>query len=193
MTTRRAFVASALAALPAGIMATACAGEPDAADSNAQPLTGSGLCGEQDSLAAARAQAQQRLRWRNLVDLHVGRENAHDLPGVAHTFGERAEMVVNGRIFADADAIAAAHALFGMSQEPGGLSDTQVVPEREYYTDDALLVEGRVIALHVGDVLGFVGTGAQVSLPYAALYRFDAAGKLVSERIVMNWQALASA
>jgi predicted ester cyclase len=78
-----------------------------------------------------------------------------------------------------------------MAQQPGALLDTQVAPECTYFLDDGVLVAGRVIATHVGDVLGMPGSGQRVSLPYAAIYQFDPAGKLVSERIVMNWVDLA--
>jgi hypothetical protein len=132
-----------------------------------------------------------RLRWRRLVDLHMGEENAHDLPGVMQTFSTRGEMIFNGIPFLTPEAIAQGHVLFGMSQMQGALAQTQVVPEREYYTDDSVLIEGRVVANHVGNVLGFVGKGKPVSLPYSAIYQFDRGGKLLSERIVMDWTPLA--
>jgi len=43
---------------------------------------------------------------------------------------------------------------------------------------------------HVRDLLGFPGTGREVEMHYAAFYRFDVEGKLVSERIVMDWSPL---
>lgn len=193
---RRSFLVNAAAALPAAALLSAC-GEVTADD-----LREEQLAGNTQSLERARGKPQsghechgdnhrQRKRWRQLVDLHMGEENQHDLPGVMATFAQQGEMIFNRMPFRGGEAIAAGHVLFGMSQLPGALVDTQVVPEREHYTDAELLIEGRVIATHVGDVLGFVGTGKHVSLPYAAFYRFDAAGKLVSERIVMDWSPLA--
>lgn len=55
------------------------------------------------------------------------------------------------------------------------------------------LSNGRVIGTHVGQVLHFAPTFRRVELHYAAFYRFDGSGKLVSERIVMNWAPLAGA
>lgn len=185
---RRAFLTGTLAVLPAAVLASACAGEDEPLE-DVQPVREEALasvCPERSAVE------RRRQRWRRWVDLHMGEENAHDLTGVMETFGEHAEMIFNGMPFLDESSIAAGHVLFGMSQDPGALTDTQVVPQRTTYTDDEVLVEGHVIANHVGDVMGFLGRGQRVSLPYSAFYRFDDQGKLVSERIVMNWQPLAA-
>lgn len=188
---RRAFVLGAAAAVPAVLVGCA---EPGEVEPSEQELP---LRDERQRDARGRAcaleQTEERLRlwWRQLVDLHMGEENAHDLPGVMATFSAQGEMIFNGAPFRTAEAIAAGHVLFGMSQAPGGLADTQVAPERSYYLDDGVLIEGRVIATHVGDVQGFAASGKRVSLPYSAIYQFDRQGKLVSERIVMNWLDLA--
>ena len=47
-------------------------------------------------------------------------------------------------------------------------------------------IEGRLCGTHVGEFQGFAPTGRDVELPFVAFYRFDAAGKLASERVVMN-------
>jgi hypothetical protein len=164
--TRRQFAAGALAAVPAvGLL---------------------GGCGDDEA-------ADPRARLQALVDAHVATENAHDLPGVLDTFAAQPEMVMNGVAFHEVAAIAAGHVAFGMAMEPGGLADTRVVQERSYVLDgeDALLVEGTVFAIHVGTVVGFPATQREVALPYIARYRFDGDDKLVSERIVMDWEALA--
>jgi predicted ester cyclase len=186
---------AALSVLPAAALSSACAGgseldlaEDELALGDRRPPDksppGRG-CDDRDAVL------RERLRWRRLVDLHMGEENAHDLPGVMQTFSSHGEMIFNGVPFLTPEAIAQGHVLFGMSQQPGALSATQVIPEREYFTDDFVLIEGRVVANHEGDIMGFVGTGKQVSLPYSAIYQFDRSGKLVSERIVMNWAPLA--
>jgi hypothetical protein len=135
--------------------------------------------------------AEQRDRRRVLVTAHVGEENAHDLPGILATFSAGAQMVVNGLVFRDDDSIRQGHIDFGLSSTMSGLEDTRVLPEREYFTPDTILIEGKVAGRHVGPVAGFPATNRDVELPYLAFYRFDAAGKLVSERIVMNWGPLA--
>jgi hypothetical protein len=123
----------------------------------------------------------------------VGCENLHDLPGITSSFGPEATMVINELPFHSAQSISEVHALLGMSSGAGGLSGTQVLIDREYFTQDELLIHGRVLGTHVGQILRFPPTFQQVEMHYAAIYRFDAAGKLVSERIVMNWGPLAGA
>ncbi|HEX6243654.1 MAG TPA: nuclear transport factor 2 family protein [Polyangiales bacterium] len=186
---RRAFMLGSAAAVPALLMGCAEPGDEEPAELE-QPLRDER---EERGRACALDDAQERLRawWRQLVDRHMGEENAHDLPGVMATFSPQGEMIFNGAPFLTPEAIAAGHVLFGMSQQAGALLDTQVAPERTYYLDDGVLVEGRVIATHVGEVQGFPGSGKRVSLPYSAIYQFDRRGRLVSERIVMNWFDLA--
>jgi len=61
----------------------------------------------------------------------------------------------------------------GIAADPG-LTDTEIV------------IEGRSCGKHVSEFLGFLPTGRDVELPFVAFYRFDASGKLTSERVVMN-------
>ena len=133
---------------------------------------------------------QERARWRRLYDLHVGAENGHELEEIMQTFHEQGEMIFNGLPFRDPDSIRAGHILYGFSALPGGLTSTQVCEDRITYTEDSILVHGRVVGVHVGDVVGFPPSGRRVEMHYDAFYRFDAAGKLVSERIVMDWTPL---
>ena len=57
---------------------------------------------------------------------------------------------------------------------------------KEHYTDEEVVVEGRVSGKHSNEYFGFAPTGRDVELPYVAFYRFDNNDKLTSERIVMN-------
>jgi hypothetical protein len=139
----------------------------------------------------ARIDHAERDRRRKLVQAHMAAENAHDLEAIIDTFAGGAEMVFNKTPFTG-DGLRMAHILFGMSGDhPGSLSGTQVRPEGESFTDDEIVIDGTVTGLHVGDVLGFPATQRQVVLPYVAIYRFDAEGKLVSERIVMDFSPFA--
>lgn len=164
------------------LIASACAATA-ASEVEAQPQ---GLAG-----CGARTQ-RRRHRWRALVDIHMGHENKHDLPGVMGTFSEQGEMIFNRQPFTTPEQIAEGHILFGMSAMTGGLANTQVVPERHYYTDDELLIEGKIIAEHVGTIGAFPATNRRVELHYSAFYRFDDNDELISERIVMNWAPLAT-
>jgi hypothetical protein len=187
---RREFMRQALVALPCTQLIGACAvaAAPESEDTaevaaQAEELARAAECSE-------RVQ-RRRDRWRRLLDLHMGHENKHDLQGVMSTFSEQGQMIFNRQPFTTPEQIAGGHILFGMSDMTGGLANTQVVPERHYYTDDELLIEGKLIADHVGTIGAFPATQRRVELHYAAFYRFDAQGELVSERIVMNWAPLA--
>jgi hypothetical protein len=58
--------------------------------------------------------------------------------------------------------------------------------ERESFTDDEIVIEGKMVGIHRREFQGFQGTSRRLELPFVGFYRFDAGGKLVSERVVMN-------
>jgi hypothetical protein len=60
------------------------------------------------------------------------------------------------------------------------------VIDAEHFTDDEIVVEGRLTGKHSSEFLGFPPTDREIELPFVAFYRFDAQGKLTSERVVMN-------
>jgi len=133
------------------------------------------------------AERQRRRRW---LDVHMRYENQHDLEGIVSTFDPSAVMVFNGMPFESPDAIGAGHTLFGFSKDPGGLSSLEIEAERIYFTHDEIVVEGLARGIHTADLLGLDPTGLQVAMPYLAFYRFNADGKLVSERVTMDWAQL---
>jgi hypothetical protein len=68
----------------------------------------------------------------------------------------------------------------------GALTSLHAVIDDEHFTDDETVIEGRLTGNHSAEFLGFAPTQRDVELPFVAFYRFDAAGKLTSERVVMN-------
>ena len=102
------------------------------------------------------------------------------------TFSEKAEMLYNRQPFADAESIRWAHGYIGLSEAQGAFRDVTNVRDREHFTDDEIVVEGRLCATHVGEFLGLPPTGREIELPFVAFYRFDGDGKLTSERVVMK-------
>ncbi len=56
----------------------------------------------------------------------------------------------------------------------------------EHFTEDEIIVEGRLCGKHVGDFQGIEATGRNVELPFVAFYHFDKTDTLISERVVMN-------
>ncbi|MGH7894431.1 MAG: nuclear transport factor 2 family protein [Candidatus Binatia bacterium] len=133
----------------------------------------------------------ERERRRALVHAHMKAENAHDLDGIMHTFSDGGEMLYNRQSFLG-EGIRQAHAYFGMSAARGAFGGLRVVPDHEHFTADEIVVEGRMCGKHIGEFLGFAATNRDVELPYVAFYRFDADGKLASERVVMNLGPLSS-
>jgi hypothetical protein len=130
---------------------------------------------------------KERARRRALLRAHYAAENAHDVDRIMKTFASPdAVMLYNHQRFDDPDGIRAAHGYIGFSAAPGAFTGIETNIDHEHFTDDEIVVEGRLRGRHTGEFLGFQPTNRDVVLPFAAFYRFDADGKLVSERVVMN-------
>jgi hypothetical protein len=89
-------------------------------------------------------------------------------------------------------SIRQAHAYMGFSAQ-GAFRGLRTIADRQHFTADEIVIEGRLCGRHVGEFQGFPPTESEVELPYVAFYRFDGAGKLASERVVMNLGSLAHA
>jgi len=131
-------------------------------------------------------------RRHALVQAHYAVENHHDLDAIMKTFAGQAEMLYNRQPFRDHDSIRAAHDYMGFAAA-GAFEGLRTVAEHEHVTADEIVIEGRLFGRHVGEFQGFAPTGRDVELPFVAFYRFDRAGKLSSERVVMNLGPLATA
>ncbi|PYM17552.1 MAG: hypothetical protein DMD78_29715, partial [Candidatus Rokuibacteriota bacterium] len=99
-------------------------------------------------------------------------------------------MLYNRQEFPSDATIRWAHGYIGMSAAPGAFSGLRAVVDQEHFTDAETVVEGRVCGTHSAEFLGFAPTGRAVELPFVAFYRFDADGKLASERVVMDLGSL---
>ena len=135
---------------------------------------------------------KERERRRALLRAHLEAEGMGNLTAVLATFASKTEMTYNRRVFTDHDAIRQAHAYMGFSGE-GAIMDLSAAVDRESFTDDEIVIEGRMLGVHRGEFEGFPGTGRRVELPFVTFYRFDADGKLDSERVVMNLGPLGAA
>ena len=132
----------------------------------------------------------ERERRRELVRTHLAAETHHDRDAVMNTFAEATEMIYNRDSFKDHDAIRSAHVYIGMSADAGAISGLEVVTDAESFTDDDIVIEGRLRGKHVGEFRGYAPTNREVELPFVTFYRFDPDDKLVSERVVMDLEAL---
>ena len=129
---------------------------------------------------------RERERRRALVRAHYAAENDHDLERIMGTFSEDAVMLYNRQSFPSDATIRLAHGYFGMSAAPGAFGGFRSIVDQEHFTDTETVIEGRACGTHISEFLGFPPTGRDVELPFVAFYRFDANGKLTSERVVMN-------
>jgi hypothetical protein len=129
---------------------------------------------------------RERARRHALIRAHYAAENAHDLDGIMMTFSADGVMHYNRQEFPSDEAIRWAHGYIGMSAQPGAFSGLVTTIDAEHFTDEETVVEGRLTGRHSGEFLGFAPTGRDIELPFVAFYRFDAGGKLTSERVVMN-------
>ncbi len=137
--------------------------------------------------------AREQDRRRTLLAAHYAAENAHDLEAIMATFARDAEMTYNGQRFTEPDHIRWAHGYIGLTAETGAFTNCQSIRDHEHCTADEIIVEGRLCGTHTGEFQGYQPTGRAVVLPFVTFYRFDAAGLLASERIVMNLGVLATA
>ena len=106
------------------------------------------------------------------------------------TFAPEGEMVYNGIPFTDPQSIQYAHVLMGFSGTDGAIEDLHNYIDAEHFTENEIVVEGRLCGKHVGEFQGIEATGRNVELPFVAFYHFDKTDKLISERAVMNLGAL---
>ena len=133
----------------------------------------------------------ERERRRALLHAHYDVENPHDLDRIMATFSTDAEMLYNRQSFGDPASIRTAHAYIGLSSREGAFRGIRNVIDREHFTTDEVVVEGRLCGRHVGEFQGLSATERDVELPFVAFYRFGADGKLTSERVVMDLGRLA--
>ncbi len=128
----------------------------------------------------------EKSRRRALLKTHYDVENNHDINGIMATFSPDAEMIYNGLPFTDPQSIRYAHGLIGFCGTDGAIEDLHMCIDGEHFTNDEIIVEGRLSGKHVGEFKGIEPTGCNVELPFVAFYQFDETDKLISERVVMN-------
>lgn len=129
---------------------------------------------------------RERARRRALLDAHYAAENQPDLERIMKTFSPHTEMIYNRTVFPDHESIRQAHGYIGFSAAPGAFTGIRTVRDHDHFTDDEIVVEGRLVGRHTGEFQGFPPTHRDVELPFVAFYRFDESGRLTSERVVMN-------
>jgi steroid delta-isomerase-like uncharacterized protein len=115
-----------------------------------------------------------------LVEEHVRRENAHDLPGIMATFGHRAwyDDEPWGEHHDGRDAV---HRYY--EDLLAALPDLHIDIVQRLAAEDGVALEVRISGTHLGSWRGLPPTGRRVVFPLCAIYTFDEEGKLAGERI----------
>jgi steroid delta-isomerase-like uncharacterized protein len=115
-----------------------------------------------------------------LVEEHVRRENAYDLPGIMATFGHRAwyDDEPWGEHHEGRDAV---HGYY--EDLLTSLPDLHINITRCLAAEDGVALEVRISGTHLGSWRGLPATGRRVMFPLCRLYTFDEEGKLAGERI----------
>ncbi|MCU1302323.1 MAG: hypothetical protein JWQ87_2607 [Candidatus Sulfotelmatobacter sp.] len=115
-----------------------------------------------------------------IVEQHVRLENAHDLDGVLHTFGDTARYDDEawGEHYQGGDGVR----LF-YEQLMRALPDLQIEVQRRHVTDDAVVLEVTIRGTHLGEWRGLPATGRRVEIPLCGVYTFDSDDRLAGEKI----------
>ncbi|WP_310909659.1 ester cyclase [Natrinema sp. 1APR25-10V2] len=131
-------------------------------------------------MAASSETSREVANRVRLVEEHVRMENDHDLEGVLETFGEapRYEDESWGAMY---DGIGGVREYYESLLT--ALPDFQIDVQNRHVTDDEIVLEVVISGTHKGYYHGLPPTGRHVSFPLCAVYSFDDAGKLASERI----------
>lgn len=124
---------------------------------------------------------QDRLSARiALVEQHVRLENAHDLEGVLHTFGDTARYDDEawGEHYTGADGVRQFY-----EQLMKALPDLEIEIQRRHVTDEAIVLEVIIRGTHLGGWRGLPATGRRVEIPLCGVYTFDSDDRLAGEKI----------
>ena len=128
----------------------------------------------------------ERARRRALLRAHLDAENAGDADAVMATFAADAVMIYNSMPFESHAAIRGAHDYIGFARGTGAFTNARSEIDRESFTDEDIVIEGRMCGVHEHDFMGFAPSGRRVELPFVAFYQFNLDGLLARERVVMN-------
>jgi steroid delta-isomerase-like uncharacterized protein len=121
-----------------------------------------------------------RERREAIVTEHVAAENRHDVEATIATF-HRPRYEVNGELH---DGAAAVRALLGELTTAFSDLHGEEIRERRH-SDDAVVIEVRVVGTHDGSFLGIPATGRPVDYPLLAIFEFEDDG-LMCEKVYFD-------
>jgi steroid delta-isomerase-like uncharacterized protein len=123
------------------------------------------------------ARARARLE---IVEEHVSRENAHDLPGIMATFGQQAwyDDEPWGEHHEGRESVRSYYDDLLTS-----LPDLHIDIKRCLATEEGVALEVRISGTQLGPWRGLPPTGRPVNFPLCGIFSFDDEGRLAGERI----------
>lgn len=131
-------------------------------------------------MATASIPKDRRAARIAIVEEHIRLENAHDLEGVLATFGDTAQYDDEpwGEHHKGKDGVRSFY-----SSLMKALPDLEILVQKRYVTDDAIIVEVLIRGTQLGAWRGLPPTGRRVEIPLCGVYTFDASDRLAGERI----------
>ena len=122
----------------------------------------------------------RRLTRIATVEEHVRLENAHDLEGVLHTFGDTARYDDEawGEHYDGGHGVRQFY-----EQIMKALPDLEIDVQHRHVTDNAVLLEVIIRGTHLGEWRGLPATGRRVEFPLCGVYTFDSEDRLAGEKI----------
>lgn len=124
-------------------------------------------------------------RMLQLVEQHVRAENEHDIEGILETFGSEPcfdlnSMHINGR-----DGIRSLYEGFGFGGA-GAFAGLRAETKNRHVTSNTIVLELLLSGEHVGNWQGIPATRRKFAVPACAVFTFDEAEKLASERVYFD-------
>jgi steroid delta-isomerase-like uncharacterized protein len=115
-----------------------------------------------------------------IVEQHVRLENAHDLEGVLHTFGDTARYDDEAwdEHYEGGDGVRQFY-----QQLMQALPDLEIEILRRHVTDEAVVLEVMIRGTQLGEWRGLPATGRRVEIPLCGVYTFDSNDRLAGEKI----------
>src|SRR5512144_1394181 len=101
---------------------------------------------------------KERKRRHALLQAHYAAENDHDIERIMKTFSKDGVMLYNRQSFPSDETIRWAHGYIGMTAARGAFGGLVNVIDAEHFTDDEIVVEGRLSGKHSSEFLGFAPT-----------------------------------
>jgi steroid delta-isomerase-like uncharacterized protein len=131
-------------------------------------------------MASATVTQGRRAARVAIVEQHIWLENAHDLEGVLGTFGDAARYDDEpwGEHYEGRTGVRKFY-----EQLMKALPDLEIVVQRRYVTDEAVVVEVVIRGTHLGGWRGLPATGRRIEFPLCGVYTFDANDRLAGEKI----------